>query len=119
MGQVLHSSARTTQAIRRASPYSQHSLQSLAPRYSLNPKTVAKWGKRPTTPAARRGPEPVSTVLTAEQEASAVAVRRPASLALDDCLYTLQAPIPHLSRSALLRCFHRLGRRRQTLHEAG
>ena len=36
------------------------------------------------------GPEPASTVLTAEQEAIAVAFRRHTLLALDDCLYALQ-----------------------------
>ncbi len=42
------------------------------------------------------GPEPVSTVLSAEQEAIAVAFRRHTLLALDDCLYALQVTIPHL-----------------------
>ena len=55
------------------------------------------------------GPEPTSTVLTAEQEAIAVAFRRHTLLALDDCLYALQATIPDLSRSALHRCFQRHG----------
>ena len=74
MGQVLHGSARTTQAVRRTSQHGQHSLQGLATRYSLNPKTVAKWRNRPTVQDARMGPEPASTVLTAEQEAIAVVV---------------------------------------------
>ena len=65
------------------------------------------------------GPEPVSTVLTAEQEATAVAFRRHALLALDDCPYALQATIPHLSRSALHRCFQRHGIRRLPLSEDG
>jgi hypothetical protein len=30
-------------------------------------------------------------------------------LPLDDCLYTLQATMPRLTRSALLRCFQRYG----------
>ena len=30
-------------------------------------------------------------------------------LPLDDCLYALQATIPHLARSALHRCFQRHG----------
>ena len=38
-------------------------------RYSINPKTVAKWRKRPSVQDARMGPEPVSTVLSLEQEA--------------------------------------------------
>ena len=65
------------------------------------------------------GPAAASTVLTAEQEAMAVAFRRPMFLPLDDCLYALQAPIPQLSRSALHRCFQHHGISRLPLSEAG
>ncbi len=47
MGQVLHGSATTTHAIRAAIQRSQASIQTLSERYSINPKTVAKWRKRP------------------------------------------------------------------------
>ena len=80
---------------------------------------MAKWRKRPSVRDARRGPEPVSTVLSAEQEAIAVAFRRHTLLPLDDCLYALQAPIPHLSPSAPHRCFQRYGSRRLPLNEDG
>ena len=40
MGQVLHGSARTTAAVRRAIQHSQESLNKLADRYDINPKTV-------------------------------------------------------------------------------
>ena len=63
------------------------------------------------------GPQPIATVLKAEQEAIAVAFRRYTLLALDDCLYALQATIPHLSRSALHRCFQRHGISRLPLNE--
>src|SRR5471030_63166 len=46
MGQVLHGSARTTEAIRRAIQHSQASLRDLAKRYGINQKTVAKWRRR-------------------------------------------------------------------------
>jgi len=46
MGQVLHGSARTTEALRRAIQHSQESLRALARRYGINPKTAAKWKKR-------------------------------------------------------------------------
>ena len=46
MGQVLHGSATTTEAIRRAIQNSQESLRALAKRYGINQKTVAKWKKR-------------------------------------------------------------------------
>ncbi len=119
MGQVLHGSARTTAAIRCAIQYSQESLQSLATRYSLNPKTVAKWRKRPGVLDAHIGPEPVSTVLSPAQEVIAVAFRRHTLLALDDCLSALQATIPHLSRSPLHRCFQRHGISRLPVSENG
>ena len=45
MGQVLHRSATTTEAIRRAIQHSQESLRALACRHGINPKTVAKWRK--------------------------------------------------------------------------
>jgi transposase-like protein len=116
---MLHGSARTTQAVRRAIQHSQESVQSLAARYRINPKTVTKWRKRPTVHDARMGPEPVSTVLTAEQEAIAVAFRRHTLLALNDCLFALQATIPCLSRSVLHRCFQRHGIGRLLLAEDG
>lgn len=48
MGQVLHGSATTTEAIRRAIQHSQESLRALAKRYGINQKTVAKWKGRTT-----------------------------------------------------------------------
>jgi transposase InsO family protein len=55
------------------------------------------------------GPTPASTVLTAEEEAIAVAFRQHTQLPLDDGLYALPATIPHLSRSALHRLLQRHG----------
>src|SRR5258708_1352088 len=46
MGQILHGSATTTEAVRRAIQHSQESLRGLAKRYGVNPKTVAKWKSR-------------------------------------------------------------------------
>jgi len=110
MGQVLHGSARTTEAVRRAIQHSQESLRALAKRYGVNQKTIAKWRKRTTVCDQRTGPkEPRSTVLTIEEEAVIVAFRRHTLLPLDDCLYALQATIPHLTRSSLHRCLQRHG----------
>ena len=110
MGQVLHGSARTTAAIRRAIQHSQASLRVLAERYGINPKTVAKWKKRAFASDAPMGPrEPSSSVLSKEEEAIVVAFRKHTLLPLDDCLYTLQATIPHLTRSSLHRCLQRHG----------
>src|ERR671919_2091824 len=110
MGQVHHGGATTTAAIRRAIQHSQESLRVLARRHGINPKTVAKWKKRPSVQDERTGPkEPRSTVLTLEQEAIVVAFRRHTLLPLDDCLYALQPTIPHLTRSSLHRCLQRHG----------
>ncbi len=46
MGQVLHGSATTTKAIRRAIQHSEASLRALAKRYGISQKTVAKWKRR-------------------------------------------------------------------------
>jgi transposase-like protein len=110
MGQLLHGSARTTAAMRRAIQHSQESLAKLAARYDLNPKTIAKWKKRAYVPDAPMGPkQPHSTVLTTEEDALIVTFRRHTLLPLDDCLYALQSTIPHLTRSALHRCVKRHG----------
>src|SRR3954451_8079072 len=110
MGQVLHGSARTTAAVRRAIQHSQESLRVLARRHGINPKTVSKWKKRGSVADRPTGPkEPHSTVLSLEEEAIVVAFRRHTLLPLDDCLYALQATIPHLTRSSLHRCLQRHG----------
>ena len=95
MGQVLHGSATTTEAVRRAIQHSQESLRALAKRYGVNPKTVAKWRKRDLGLRPADRPEgPRSTVLTVEEEAIIVAFRKHTLLPLDDCLYALQADDP-------------------------
>jgi transposase InsO family protein len=110
MGQVLHGCATTTEAIRRAIQHSKESLRALSKRYGINPKTVAKWRKRNSLADRPTGPtRPKSSVLSVEEEAVVVAFRRHTLLPLDDCLYALQATIPHLTRSSLHRCLQRHG----------
>ena len=110
MGQVLHGSATTTEAVRRAIQHSQESLRTLARRYGINQKTVAKWKRRTSVVDLPTGPrEPRSTSLSVADEAIVVAFRRHTLLPLDDCLYALQATIPHLTRSSLHRCLARHG----------
>jgi len=78
MGQILHSCACTTAAVRRAIQHSQESLLKLSERYGINPKTVWKWRKRSFVEDAPMGPkERRSTILTREQEAVVVAFRKP------------------------------------------
>ena len=110
MGQVLHGSATTTEAVRRAIQAREESVRALAKRYGISPTTVQKWRKRTTVADERMGPkQPRSTVLSIEEEAVVVAFRRHTLLPLDDCLYALQPTIPHLTRSSLHRCLQRHG----------
>ena len=65
MGQVLHGSATTTEAVRRAIQHSQASLRALAEHYGINPKMVAKWKKRGSIADLPTGPRDAkSTVLS-------------------------------------------------------
>ncbi|AKO02699.1 integrase [Xanthomonas oryzae] len=105
MGQVLHGSATTTEAIRRAVQHSQESLRAFSKRYGINQKTVAKWKKCSSVSDLPIGPtQPCSTVLSVADEAAIVAFRQHTLLPLDDCLYALQPSIAHLRRSSLHRC---------------
>ena len=110
MVQILHGRATTTAAVRRAIQHSQESLRVLAAHYGINQKTVAKWKKRSSVADLPTGPtDPKSTSLSVADEAIIVAFRRHTLLPLDDCLYALQATIPHLTRSSLHRCLQRHG----------
>jgi len=108
MGQVLHGSATTTEAVRRAIQNSEESLRVLAKRHGINQKTVAKWKKRTSVADLPTGPKDAkSTVLSLDEEAMIVTFRRHTLLPLDDCLYALQPTIPHMTRSSLHRCLQR------------
>ena len=58
MGQVLHGSATTTEAARRAIQNSKESLRALGKRYGINQKTVAKWKTPTSVEDLRTGPNP-------------------------------------------------------------
>lgn len=84
MGQILHACAKTTEAIRISINNSQESLRTLAKKYSINIKTVAKWKKRTVASDAAMGPKnPRSTILSIEEEAVCVAFRKHTLLPLD------------------------------------
>jgi hypothetical protein len=101
--------ARRRQSIERYN-HSQASLNALARRYGINPKTVSKWKKRTSVADRRTGPkEPRSTVLSPEDEAVVVAFREHTLLPLEDCFYALQPSVPRLTRSSLDRCLQRHG----------
>ena len=110
MAAVLHGSARTTPRIRAELQRSKESTRTLAARYRLNPKTVAKWRARQTTTDAVMGPrDPRSTILSPAEEAMIVEFRRRTLLPLDDVMGCLRDSIPKLTRSALHRCLQRHG----------
>jgi hypothetical protein len=111
MGQVLHRSATTTEAVRRAIQHSQsREPEGTGQVLRHQPQDVAKWKRRTSVTDLPTGPkEPRSTVLSVEDEAIIVAFRRHTLLPPDDCLYALQATIPHLTRSSLYRCLQRHG----------
>ena len=115
MGQIRHGCATTTYAVRAAIQRSQALIAELSRALwvnplRVNPKTVAKWRKRQSVEDRKTGPkEPRSTVLSEDEEAMVVALRRHTLLPLDDCLYALQPSIPHLTRSSLHRCLQRHG----------
>ena len=120
MGQILHGSATTTEAVRRAIQHSQESLRGLARRYGINPKTVAKWKKRDSVsdlPTRTEGPSRPSS--RARKRRSSSPSARHTLLPLDDCLYALQPTIPHLTRSSLHRCLQRHGISRLPQVEGG
>ena len=73
-------------------------------------RPLQKWKQRGSVADLPTGPkEPKSTCLSLEDEAIIVAFRQHTLLPLDDCLYALQATIPHLTRSSLHRCLQRHG----------
>lgn len=110
MGQVLHGSATTTHAIRAAIQRSKASIAQLSQKYAINPKTVAKWRAREDVEDAVMGPRvSKSSVMSVEEEAAIIIFCKHTLLPLDDCLYALQASIPHLTRSSLHRCLQRHG----------
>ena len=64
----------------------------------MNPKTIAKWKKRDDPSDRPMGPKVIqSTVLSEGEEKAIVAFRQMTQLPLDDLLYSLQEPFPHLS----------------------
>ena len=57
MGQVLHGSTKTTQAVRALIQRSQASNAALSREPGINVKTVAKWRKRDGVEGARMEPK--------------------------------------------------------------
>ena len=84
MTRKLHPCARTNATLRREIQESSDTNKALAARLGPNLKTVAKWRSRTTTSDARKGPRrPVSTVLSATEEALIVVFRKHTRLPLN------------------------------------
>jgi hypothetical protein len=94
MTRKLHPCARTNATLRRQIQESLETNKALAARHGLNLKTVAKWRSRPTTSDARKGPRPVSTVLSAAEEALIVVFHKHTRFPLDICLGLPKAKDP-------------------------
>ena len=114
MGQILHGSATTTEAVRRAIQHSQREPEGSGEqvRYGVNPKTILKWRKRSSvaefSPTGPREPKSFGSGRSKMRRSSSRSGAH-TLLPLDDCLYALQATIPHLTRSSLHRCLQRHG----------
>ena len=105
-----HGCAKTTPRIRRAIQASDEKNTVLAKRYDVHRQTVAKWKGRDTPFDARMGPKnPSSSTLTLNGEAIILAYRWRTRLSLDDSHVRLNRFYPHLTRSALYRCWKRHG----------
>ncbi len=108
--QRTHGCAKTTPRIRRAIQASDEKNTVLAKRYDVHRQTVAKWKGRDTPFDERMGPKnPSSSTLTLNGEAIVLAYRWRTRLSLDDSHVRLKCFYPHLTRSALYRCWKRHG----------
>ena len=72
MGQVLHGSATTTEAVRRAIQHSQASLRTLAKRHGINQKTVAKAKRRTPTADLPTGPTVARSMVQSIKEGAVI-----------------------------------------------
>lgn len=112
MGQVSHTNAVTTHAIRKEiqEAPAEVSTNALAKRFGLNYLTVQKWRKRSSVEDRRSGPQhPRPKSLSKLEVAACILFRKTTRLPLDDCLDTLQEWIPHLKRSNLHRLYQSHG----------
>ena len=75
MGQVLHGSVTTTEAVRQALQHSQESLRVLAKHYGINQKTVAKWKQRASVADIPKDPKSTVPLATLRDRISEAAVQ--------------------------------------------
>ncbi|VVC42761.1 Hypothetical protein CINCED_3A003328 [Cinara cedri] len=102
--------ARACHEVCRVIQNSKESIAKLAEHYNLNPKAIVKWKKRSFVIDAAIGPKHgKSKMSTQGEEAIIVTFRKHILLPLDNCLYSLRAIIPCLTRSSLHHCLQRHG----------
>jgi transposase len=110
MGQVLHKSATTTHRIRQEIQEAKESINALAKRFNINPKTVSKWKNRVNVDDLACGSKKgQGSVLSEKEEWIIVETRTKSLLALDDLYDVLKPEIAALTRSNLHRCLQRHG----------
>ena len=108
MGQVLHGSATTTEAVRRAIQHSQESLRSLASRYGSTRRPWRSGRREPRLAICRpvrasRRPRFCQMMTRRSSSPSA-------SAGIRFCrFYSVQATIPRLTRSSVHSCLQRHG----------
>lgn len=77
MGQLLHKCATTTEKTRREIQLSKEKIATLARRFGVNRKTIAKWKNRTTTNDTPMGPKiRRSKFLTPQEEQVVIAFRK-------------------------------------------
>ena len=109
MGQILHGSAKTTHVVRAAIQRSKASIKELAGALRPQPEDgdeVEEARLRPRCPDGAEGTALDRAQRRRRGPCRCVPVQH-TLLPLDDCLYALQATIPHLTRSSLHRLFQR------------
>jgi transposase-like protein len=109
MGCILHANAKTTPRIRKEIQESKESINALAKRLHLNPKTVSKWKKAERITDNPSGAKKVNSVLNEVEQQIICEFRRVTRLSLDDIFISLKPKIPALTRSNLHRCLKRNG----------
>ena len=106
---ILHANAKTTPRIRKEIQESKESINALAKKYNLNPKTVSKWKSAGRITDNPSGGKKVNSVLSETEQQIICEFRKVTRLPLDDVYISLKPEIPALTRSNLHRCLKRNG----------
>ena len=107
MSHVYHPRAKTTVAIQKEIQESKETVDVLAEKYRLNPKTIQKWKHREDLTDAKMGTKSPRYTLTEEEQTIICHTRRTTLLSFDDFFITLKPTIPKLSHGNLHRCLVR------------